>query len=154
MSKIYLRSLAVCCLALASLSAAAAQKTTSVCSVNGPGGNTVVTTSNLGGVYLPDVAMTVNNTTSAAKKAFIQFSADAGIDATAELRLTFGIDNGPTLYSGPQNLANHAEYYQARSTVAVLSIPPGVHTIRPYVFVQGAPGLSGYVDDRCMIVTF
>ena len=151
MNKNHLRSFVMSCLACASLSAVAAQKTTSVCSVNGPGGNTVAISA---GVYLPDVALAVNNTTAAAKKAFVHFSADAGVDSGAEMRVTFGVDNGPTLYSGPQNFANHTEYYQARSTVAVISIPPGAHTIRPYVFVQGPVGSAGYVDDRCMVVTF
>ena len=140
--------------ALAACGAHAAQKTTSKCSVNGPGGTLVTTSAEAGGLYLSDIAMTLKNSTAAAKNAYVTFSADAGIDSSAEMRLLFSLDGGAPAYLGPQNLANHTEYYQTRTTVAVISVPPGSHTITPFFFVSGTPGHSGWVDDRCMIVTF
>lgn len=139
---------------LAASAAGAAQKTVSACNVNGPGGNTVSTIASAGGKFLTDLKVTLNNTGTASKKAFVQFTADANVDSGAELRLTFQLDSGATLYYGPQNLANHAEYYQTRSTTAVILVPPGTHTITPYFFVQGPGPAFGILDDRCMIVTF
>jgi hypothetical protein len=134
--------------------AQAAQKTTSKCSVNGPGGNQVSVPVESGSVPLSDIAMTVNNTSGANKNAYIHLSADAGITPNAELRLTFSLDGAAGIYAGPQNLANHTDFYMTRNALAVLSIPPGSHTITPNVFVSGSAGNLGVVDDRCMFITF
>ena len=134
--------------------AQAAQKTTSRCSVTGPGGNVLSHTFGLPPVSLTDVGITVNNTTSANKTAYIQLSADAGVGTASEMRMTFSVDGAAGTYYGPQNFANHTEFWQTRSTTAMISVPPGVHQIVPQFFVQGPAGASGVIDDRCMTVTF
>jgi hypothetical protein len=100
------------------------------------------------------ISRVLNNTTGAAKQAYITFTADAGVEADAELRLAFSVDGGSPFYAGPQNLANNTQFWASRSTVAVISVPPGSHTIQPMWHVNGANGKLGILDDRCMIVTF
>jgi len=77
-----------------------------------------------------------------------------GVPVNAEVRLLFSVDGAAPQYRGPQNLANATQYYQSRSTLARISIPPGSHTITPFVFVSAAPGLAAVFDDRCMFVDF
>lgn len=134
--------------------AQAAQKTSSVCNANGPGGNQVSTAAGSAGIYLSDLIITVNNNSGAAKKALVTFSADIGVDANSELRLLYSLDGGAPFYAGPQNIANNAEFYEARSATASISVPPGSHTIQPYLYVSGATGKLAVIDDRCMAVTF
>lgn len=142
-------------LTLAALGAQAAQTTRSVCSVDGTGGGNVVSAHPEDGwVAVSGISRVLNNTTGVAKQAYVTFSTDAGVDTDAELRLGFSIDGGAPFFAGPQNLANNQQYWAARSTVAVLTIPPGSHTIRPMWLVNGVAGKLGILDDRCMIVTF
>lgn len=142
-------------LTLAAAGAQAAQTTRSACSVDGSGGGNVVSAHPEDGwVAVSGISKVVNNTTSAAKQAYVTFTADAGVEADAELRLAFSIDGGAPFYAGPQNLGNNQQFWESRSTVAVLSIPAGSHTIQPMWHVNGAAGKLGILDDRCMIVTF
>lgn len=142
-------------LALAGGAAHAAQKTVSACSVDGTGGGNVVSVlSQNGWQAIPGMVRTLNNTGTAAKQAFVTFAADAGVDADAELRLAFSLDNGAPFYAGPQNLANNQQFWEGRSTVAVVSIPPGSHSLKAMWMVSGVSGKGGYMDDRCMLVTF
>ncbi|WP_374673102.1 hypothetical protein [Ideonella sp.] len=142
-------------LALGATAAQAAQKTVSNCSVDGTGGGNVVShLSQNGWQAIPGMSRTLNNTGTVAKSAYITFSADAGVDADAELRLAFSLDNGAPFYAGPQNLGNQQQYWAARSAVAVISVPPGSHTIKAMWLVNGVAGKNGFMDDRCMLVTF
>jgi len=142
-------------LALAATGAQAAQKTVSNCSVDGTGGSNVVShQSQAGWQAIPGMSRTLNNTGSVAKSAYITFSADAGVDTDAELRLAFSVDNGAPFYAGPQNLGNQQQFWAARSAVAVISIPPGSHSIKAMWLVNGIAGKNGFMDDRCMLVTF
>ncbi len=131
-----------------------AQKTTSRCSVTGPGGNVLQHTVGQPAVTLTDVGISVNNASGVTKNAIVHLSADGGVDANAEMRMTFSVDGGNGAYLGPQNFANHTDFWQTRSTIAVIAIPPGVHLIEPQFFVQGAAGATSFIDDRCMTVTF
>lgn len=141
--------------ALVSVTAAqAGQKTTSRCSVTGPGGNVLQHTFGQPAVTLADIGLSVNNTSGVSKNAIVHLSADGGVDANSEMRVVFSVDGGSGAYLGPQNFANHTDFWQTRSTIAVIAIPPGVHTIQPQFFVQGAAGATGFIDDRCMTVTF
>lgn len=97
------------------------------------------------------IAVSINNGTSA-RNVILQFSADTGVDADAEVRLGYSIDDGPVRFFGPQNFANHQQYWETRSNLSVASIGPGVHTIRPYWRVSGSPGKSATMDDRCLVV--
>ena len=132
---------------------AAHAKPASTCSSDGPGGaNQTSTVSGGSGLYFNDLTRTVVNTGTANKSAFIWFSADVGVPAGAEVRLLFSLDGAAPQYRGPQNLANTAEYYQSRSALARISVPPGSHTITPFVFVSAGPGVTAVFDDRCMFV--
>lgn len=97
------------------------------------------------------IAVTINNGT-AARNVILQFNADTGVEADAEVRLGYSIDNGPVQFYGPQNFANHTQYWETRSNLSVASIGPGVHTIKPYWRVSGATGKSATMDDRCFVV--
>lgn len=142
-------------LALAAGTAHAAQKTVSTCSTDGTGGANVVSLlAQNGWQAVPGMSRTLNNTGTVAKQAFITFAADAGVDADAELRLAFSLDNAAPAYAGPQNLANNAQYWEGRSTVAVVSIPPGSHSLKAMWLVNGVAGKTAIMDDRCMIITF
>jgi hypothetical protein len=147
-------SAAVLTAIVAVASAQAGQKTTSRCSVTGPGGNVLQHTVGQPAVTLSDVGISVNNTSGATKTAIIHLSADGGVDANAEMRMTFSVDGGSGAYLGPQNFANHTDFWQTRSTIAMIPVPPGVHLIEPQFFVQGATGATSFIDDRCMTVTF
>lgn len=147
--------IAALALTIVAAGAQAAQTTKSSCSVDGSGGGNVVSAHPENGwVAVAGISRVLNNTTGAAKQAYITFTADAGVEADAELRLAFSIDGGSPFYAGPQNLANTTQYWASRSTVAVISVPPGSHTIQPMWHVNGANGKLGILDDRCMIVTF
>jgi hypothetical protein len=147
-------SVAVLTAFVAVAGAQAAQKTTSRCSVTGPGGNVLQHTVGQPAVTLSDVGISVNNTSGVTKNAIVHLAADGGVDANAEMRMTFSMDGGSGAYLGPQNFANHTDFWQTRNTMAVISIPPGVHLIEPQFFVQGFSGATSFIDDRCMTVTF
>lgn len=138
-------------LCLTTALAAAHAKPAGTCSTDGPGGNQVVVTSP-SGHYFTDLTRTVVNTGTGNKTVFIWFSADAGVPAGAEVRLLFSVDGAAPQYRGPQNLANTTEYYQSRSALARVTVPPGSHTITPFVFVSAGPGVTAVFDDRCMFV--
>lgn len=97
------------------------------------------------------IAVTINNGT-AARNVILQFNADTGVEADAEVRLGYSIDNGPVQFFGPQNFANHTQYWETRSNLSVAPMGPGVHTIKPYWRVSGATGKSATMDDRCFVV--
>jgi hypothetical protein len=146
---------ALLALAFVAAGAQAAQKTTTKCNATGPGGGNLVSlTTASGQVPLNDLSIKLNNTTGANKVATLWFSADAGIDPNAELRLVWQVDGASGAYLGPQNLANHTDFWMTRSAIATYSVPPGVHTIVPAVFISGTPGMNANVDDRCIVVTF
>ena len=140
-------------LCLATAFAPAHAKPAGNCSSDGPGGaNLTSTVSGGSGLFFNELTRTVVNTGSVNKSVFIWFAADVGVPANAEVRLLFSVDGATPQYRGPQNLANATQYYQSRSTLARISIPPGSHTITPYVFVSAAAGLTAVFDDRCMFV--
>jgi hypothetical protein len=153
MSKTHtLRILAV---ALCTLGAAAAQaKVYSQCSVTGPGGANVIThTVGAPANSISSLALTVTNGTARTLPATIQFAADVGTPLDSEVRLTFSLDGAAPQYYGPQNLANNAQYWEARSTLARIMVPPGTHTITPVWWVQAGATVTAVMDDRCMFVT-
>lgn len=126
------------------------------CSVDGTGGANVISTTAGGGIpalgdFAPIAGMsvTVNNGTSA-RNVVLQFSADAGVDDLAEIRLGYSVDGGPIKFYGPQNLANHTQYWENRNNTSVASLPPGTHTIKAYWRVSGSAGKTAIMDDRCL----
>ena len=97
------------------------------------------------------IGVTINNGTLS-RHVVLQFNADTGVDVDAEVRLGYSIDNGPVQFYGPQNFANHTQYWETRSNLSVATIGPGVHTIKPYWRVSGSAGKSATMDDRCFVV--
>lgn len=133
----------------------AAQVTRASCSVDGGGGaNLISNTPAQGWRPITGIGVTLNNAGTVDKKAYLHFAADTGVPPDAEVRLGFSIDGAAPVYLGPQNLANAVQYYQSRSTLAVVTVPPGRHTVRPFWFVSGAGAELGVMDDRCLFVTF
>lgn len=96
------------------------------------------------------IAVSINNGTSP-RNVVLQFNADTGVETDAEVRLGYSIDNGPVQFYGPQNFANHTQYWETRSNLSVATIGAGVHTIKPYWRVSGAAGKSATMDDRCFV---
>ena len=93
-----------------------------------------------------------NGTTS--RKVVAQLAADLGVDTLAEVRVGYSIDGGPVrerVY-GPANLANHDEYWETRSTIAVIPLARGTHTVTPYWRISGSPGKNGYFQTGCFTV--
>jgi len=108
-----------------------------------------ITTSS-GLVPIPGLALIVNNG-RAARTAIVQLSADMGVDAGAEVRVAYSVDGGSPREGvfGPANLANHQEFFEARSVIAVIPLPAGTHTVTPFWRVSGPPGKNAFIDNRC-----
>lgn len=88
------------------------------------------------------------------RKVVAQLAADIGVDAAAEVRVGYQVDGGPVrerVY-GPANLANHTEYWQTRSTIAVIPVGKGQHTIKPYWRISGSTGKTGWFQTGCFTV--
>ncbi len=88
------------------------------------------------------------------RKVVAQLAADLGVDTQAEVRVGYQVDNGPIrerVY-GPANLADHDEYWETRSTLAVIPVGRGRHTITPYWRISGASGKRGHFGAGCFTV--
>jgi hypothetical protein len=94
-------------------------------------------------------AVTINNGASA-RNVVVNFNADAGVSANAEIRLGYSVDGGAVQTPGAQNFANYTQYWQTRHSMVVIYIGPGVHTVRPYWRISGAGGTSGVISSRCL----
>jgi hypothetical protein len=102
---------------------------------------------------IPGVAVTVDNGTMA-RRAIVTFSANVGVDPSAQAHLAYSIDGAPPQENtfGPGHLADHQQYDEGRAVSAVIPLPAGVHTITPYWRVTGGPGISAIIAQRCMTV--
>ncbi|HET9516511.1 MAG TPA: hypothetical protein VFO77_02165 [Actinoplanes sp.] len=94
-------------------------------------------------------AVTINNG-GAARNVVVNFNADAGVTANAEIRIGYRIDAGAVQTPGAQNFANHTQYWQTRHSMVVMNVPSGSHTIRPYWRISGGAGTSGVIHSRCL----
>ncbi|MEZ5097676.1 MAG: hypothetical protein R2731_17230 [Nocardioides sp.] len=99
------------------------------------------------------LGVTINNGT-AARRVIAQLAADMGVDTLAEVRVGYSIDGGAVQEKvyGPGNLANHTEYWQTRSTIAVIPLGAGTHTVTPYWRISGTAGKSGFFEGGCFTV--
>jgi hypothetical protein len=79
-------------------------------------------------------------------------SADVGVDTGAEVRLAWSVNNATPLEGtfGPANLANHAEFFETRSTFGLIPVSAGTVTIQPFVRVSGAGGKLATFLHRCV----
>jgi hypothetical protein len=99
------------------------------------------------------LGVTINNGASA-RRAVAQLAADIGVDTGAEVRVGYSIDGGPVrekIY-GPGNLANHTEFWQTRSTIAVIPLSRGSHSVTPYWRISGMSGKTGFFEGGCFTV--
>ena len=99
------------------------------------------------------MGVTIDNGDTA-RKVVAQLAADIGVDTLAEVRVGYQVDGGPVqerVY-GPANLANHDEYWETRSTLAVIPVGRGTHTVTPYWRISGSPGKKGYFQTGCFTV--
>jgi hypothetical protein len=94
-------------------------------------------------------AVTVNNG-AGGRYVVVNFNADAGVTANAEIRVGYRIDAGAILTPGAQNFANHTQYWQTRHSMVVMYVAKGNHTIRPYWRISGGAGTSGVIHSRCL----
>jgi hypothetical protein len=94
-------------------------------------------------------AVTVKNGASG-RYVVVNFNADAGVTANAEIRLGYRIDAGAVITPGAQNFANHTQYWQTRHSMVVVYVAKGNHTIRPYWRISGGAGTSGVIHNRCL----
>ena len=88
------------------------------------------------------------------RKVVAQLAADMGVVANAEIRVGYSIDGGAVQEKvyGPGNLANHTEFWQTRSTLAVIPLKAGRHTVTPYWRISGGAGTSGAFESGCFTV--
>jgi hypothetical protein len=122
------------------------------CSVTPNNYNNLLTiTSKQGWQPVTGISAQIDNGT-VARDVILKFSADAGVDADSEIRLGYSIDGRTVQFFGPQNFANHTQYWQTRYNLSVAKLGPGVHTIRPYWKINGSAGKKGVLDDRCLTV--
>lgn len=87
---------------------------------------------------------------SVSRRAIVHFTADAGVSTAAEIRLAYKVDTGAVQVYGPQNFANHTEYWQSRTNLVVIPLGTGTHRIQPYWRISGATGKTGVIGARCL----
>jgi hypothetical protein len=81
--------------------------------------------------------------------------ADVGVASGAEVRLGWSVNGGSPVEGGfgPANFANHAEFSESRSTLAVIPVAAGTSRVQPFVRLQ-APSSSSTANllHRCVVV--
>ncbi|HYV78433.1 MAG TPA: hypothetical protein VE979_09920 [Streptosporangiaceae bacterium] len=85
-----------------------------------------------------------------------EVTADVGVDAGAEVRIAWKMDQGNNHFApqegqeGPANFANHQEFFETRTTFALFGPGAGVPaTITPMVRVSGPPTARATLLHRC-----
>jgi len=99
------------------------------------------------------LGVSINNGTNA-RRVVAQLAADMGVVPDAEIRVGYSIDGGPVREKvyGPGNLANHQEFWETRSTIAVIPLSAGSHTVTPYWRISGSADKSGAFEGGCFTV--
>jgi hypothetical protein len=99
---------------------------------------------------IPDLSVSVNNTETNTRRAIVQLSADTCVPPNSEVRVSYSIDEEAPQVFGPTNFANNQPFCETHTTIAVIPIPPGQHSIRPFVRLQGTG--SAAMISRCVTV--
>jgi hypothetical protein len=83
-----------------------------------------------------------------------QLATDMGVVTNAEVRVGYSIDGGAVQEKvfGPGNLANHQEFWETKSTLALIPLSRGTHTVAPYWRISGGAGTSGAFENGCFTV--
>ena len=97
-------------------------------------------------------ARTVSVPTAATVKASL--TSDVGVDAGAEVRLAWSLNNSALVEGafGPANFANHAEFFETRSTFGLIPVGAGTVTVQPFVRVVGTSSKRATLLQRCVAV--
>ena len=105
-----------------------------------------------GAVPVPGLDLTVK-IGSAGGAAIVQLSANMHVDPAAEVRVSYSVDGGNPVENGfgPANL-DHQEFAEARTVIAVIPLPAGVHTVAPSWRVNGVTGAGASVNSRCATI--
>ena len=93
-----------------------------------------------------------------------EVTADAGVDAGAEIRLAWQVSTSPGethttqphegVY-GPANFANHQEFFETRTTFALFHLVAGRDTtIQPLIRVSGPATARATLLHRCFTIEF
>jgi len=98
---------------------------------------------------LSTLAATVSNGTSA-RRIIVHLAADICVDPGAEVRISYSVDGGAPAVFGPTNFANHQEFCETRSTLAIIPLAAGNHTIRPFWRVSGVGGKRADFVQGCV----
>ena len=87
-------------------------------------------------------------------EAKVTAAADVAVDAGAELRIGWSVNNNAPVESffGPANFANHTEFAETRETFGLLFIGAGTTTIQPFVRVSGPAAARAGMVNRCFAV--
>ena len=99
------------------------------------------------------LAVTIDNG-DVSRMVVAQLAADMGVVPNAEIRVGYSIDGGAVQEKvyGPGNLANHSEYWETRSTLAVIPLKAGRHKVAPYWRISGDTGTSAALENGCFTV--
>jgi hypothetical protein len=84
----------------------------------------------------------------------VEVTADVGVPAGSELRLTY-VTNEGTLDEGrvgPANFANHQEFFETRTTFALINVNAGTSILWPRVRLSGPAGATATLLHRCISV--
>lgn len=89
-----------------------------------------------------------------ARRVIAQLVTDMGVETNAEVRVGYSIDGGPVQEKvyGPGNLANNQEFWETRSTMAVIPLPKGTHRVSPYWRISAGANQGGAFENGCFTV--
>jgi hypothetical protein len=93
-------------------------------------------------------------TVASPMQVMVTVTADVGVPAGSELRLTY-VTNEGTLDEGrvgPANFANHQEFFETRTTFALINVNAGTSIIWPRVRLSGPAGATATLLHRCISV--
>ena len=82
----------------------------------------------------------------------VEATADVGVDAGAEVRLGWRVDNGAPVEGGfgPADFGGHQDTFASRSTFGLIGVGAGTTTVAPVVRLSAPPGSrSATVLRRC-----
>ncbi len=83
----------------------------------------------------------------------VEVTADMGVSAGAEVRLVYQLNLADDLHQwGPANFADHQEFFETRSTFALIQVGSGTTRIAPFVHLNGPSSATATMGARCVTV--
>jgi len=114
--------------------------------------STITVSPNQGEIAFTDLPSRI--TVASPMQLMVTVTADVGVPAGSELRLTY-VTNEGTLDEGrvgPANFANHQEFFETRTTFALINVNAGTSIIWPRVRLSGPAGATATLLHRCISV--